>query len=148
MSETPKILGREMEKEDGEWKISFGPIQYRIDHTRFNGTKCITWLLQDPKEMAVGRSVPFVDSLEGCCKAIEDELRSIYLDLKDCLEVKPRARILTTSTRTVAIMEVSAQTANEVAHKLAEAGYDHSFIEEDGVVILDMNGIALRRLGE
>ena len=45
-----------------------------------------------------------------------------------------------TSTHTVATLEVSKATYNEIAARLREAGYDHVFLH-DGVI--DMTGIGL-----
>lgn len=44
-------------------------------------------------------------------------------------------------TYTYAILEVSAQTFDEVLRKLREAGYDHAI--DDDSRLIDMHGIAL-----
>jgi hypothetical protein len=46
-----------------------------------------------------------------------------------------------TQTHTFATLEVSQAVFDEIAAKLREAGYDHSFV--DGLI--DMHGIALER---
>lgn len=46
------------------------------------------------------------------------------------------------ATHTYAILEVSPQTFHEIATKLKEAGYEHSFL--DGGITVDMHGIALQ----
>jgi hypothetical protein len=48
-----------------------------------------------------------------------------------------------THTHTYAVLEVSQATYDEIAGKLAEAGYDHAFHVDDGRVLVDMHGIAL-----
>ena len=52
-------------------------------------------------------------------------------------KVRPRPR----STHTLAGMEVTVTTYNEIANKLREAGYDHVFADEG----IDMTGIMLCR---
>jgi ribulose-5-phosphate 4-epimerase/fuculose-1-phosphate aldolase len=47
------------------------------------------------------------------------------------------------STYTFAKLPVSAATFAEVADKLKRAGYDHAFMVEDRVPLIDMHGIAL-----
>lgn len=51
-------------------------------------------------------------------------------------------------THTYAEMEISAAAWDEIAQKLIEADYQHSFIKEDGSYILDMHGIGLTRVGK
>lgn len=46
-------------------------------------------------------------------------------------------------THTVAIMQVSQGTYEEIRQKMLEAGYDHAIMFEDEKIYLDMNGIAL-----
>ena len=47
-------------------------------------------------------------------------------------------------TYTYAIVDVSSAAYREIRAKLEAAGYQHAFHEEDGVVVIDMHGIALR----
>lgn len=46
------------------------------------------------------------------------------------------------ATHTCALLEVSAETYDEIRSKLEAAGYDHVFLPDDG---LDMHGIALTK---
>lgn len=50
-------------------------------------------------------------------------------------------------TRTFVRLAVHPKTYNEIAKKLKSAGYDHAFIEDDGKVLIDMQGIALESIG-
>lgn len=47
-------------------------------------------------------------------------------------------------TYTYAILDVSPAAYAEIEQKLRAAGYDHAFHEQHGVVVIDMQGIALR----
>ena len=49
------------------------------------------------------------------------------------------------STYTFAKLEVSPSTYDEIAAKLADAGYDYAFGTDDDVELIDMHGIALVR---
>jgi hypothetical protein len=49
------------------------------------------------------------------------------------------------TTYTYALMDVSEQTYYEIYDKLREAGYDHCIVRDDGDVVLDLHGIALRK---
>ena len=46
-------------------------------------------------------------------------------------------------THTVAALEVSPQTFEEVSRLLREAGYDHVFSQADQGILIDMTGLAL-----
>lgn len=48
-----------------------------------------------------------------------------------------------TTTHTYALLEISAPAFNEIAQKLAKAGYDHAFQGEAGKAVIDMHGIGL-----
>lgn len=45
-------------------------------------------------------------------------------------------------TYTLAELEVSAETYNEIKQKLEEAGYDHAFLDNG---LINMKGIALKK---
>lgn len=47
-------------------------------------------------------------------------------------------------THTYVIMEVSKEVHEFIKQKLEEAGYQHAIHIEDGKILLDMHGIALR----
>lgn len=49
-----------------------------------------------------------------------------------------------TYTHTYAILEVSAAAYEEIKAKLTAADYEHQFHEDDGHLVIDMNGIALQ----
>lgn len=49
------------------------------------------------------------------------------------------------TTYTYALMDVSEQTYYEIYDKLREAGYHDSIVRDDGHIVLDMHGIALRK---
>ena len=46
-------------------------------------------------------------------------------------------------THTVAALEVSPETFDEVTRLLREAGYDHVFSQADQGILIDMTGLAL-----
>lgn len=46
-------------------------------------------------------------------------------------------------THTFAILEISAAAYKEIYDKLKSAGYEHSFIDHDGGIVIDMQGIGL-----
>lgn len=48
-------------------------------------------------------------------------------------------------THTFATLEVSAAVFDEVMEKLQAAGYDHAFIDQGDGLLIDMNGIALKK---
>lgn len=50
------------------------------------------------------------------------------------------------STYTYVILEVSPDTYDEIYNKLKKAQYDQSFHVDSGSVLIDMHGIALKRL--
>ena len=52
------------------------------------------------------------------------------------------------ATHTYATMDVSKATFEEIRSKLMAAGYDHAEQRNDGVVMLDMHGIALTKEAE
>ena len=43
-----------------------------------------------------------------------------------------------------AVLEVSKEAFDEIAHRLYQAGYSHAFHREDGEVVIDMQGIAIK----
>lgn len=47
-------------------------------------------------------------------------------------------------TRTYAVLAVTANTFREIQSKLEAAGYQHCFHEDDGQIVIDMHGIALK----
>lgn len=47
------------------------------------------------------------------------------------------------STHTFVVIELSDQAFKEIFTKLKEAGYEHTFIEQDGKTVIDMHGIAV-----
>lgn len=47
-------------------------------------------------------------------------------------------------THTYAILDVTAETFRELQQKLEHAGYHHAFKEDDGSLIIDLHGIAIR----
>jgi len=47
-------------------------------------------------------------------------------------------------TRTYAVLAVTAPTFREIQQKLEAAGYQHCFDEDDGQIVIDMHGIALK----
>lgn len=47
-------------------------------------------------------------------------------------------------TYTYAILEVSKETYREIKKLLEDAGYQDQFHEDDGEVVIDMHGIALK----
>jgi hypothetical protein len=49
-----------------------------------------------------------------------------------------------TSTHTYVELVVSMETYHEVYRKLEEAGYGHAFHRRGEVILIDMDGIALR----
>jgi hypothetical protein len=49
------------------------------------------------------------------------------------------------STYTYALLDVSAAAYREIREKLEAAGYQHALHEDDGVIVLDMHGVALRQ---
>lgn len=49
-------------------------------------------------------------------------------------------------THTYAILQVSREAFDEIEGKLLEAGYEDQIHEEDGVVVIDMHGIAIQAL--
>lgn len=51
-------------------------------------------------------------------------------------------------THTVATMEVSPLTFEEIKRKLEAAGYDHAVHEQDETTLLDMSGIGLEPSAE
>lgn len=51
-------------------------------------------------------------------------------------------------TYTYAIMEVSKETYEEIAKKMVEAGYEHTFHETREGRVIDMHGIALKQQQE
>jgi hypothetical protein len=46
-------------------------------------------------------------------------------------------------TYTYAILEVSKSTYEEIKKLLVDAGYEHTFHNDDGRTVIDMHGIAL-----
>ena len=48
-------------------------------------------------------------------------------------------------TYTYVLMDVSPDTYYEIHDKLSEAGYDHCFHSDNGQVVLDLHGIALKK---
>ena len=53
-----------------------------------------------------------------------------------------------TGTHTFAILDLSPEAYAEIARKLREAGYGHSFTEDhDGRELIDMHGLAVRSEG-
>jgi hypothetical protein len=48
------------------------------------------------------------------------------------------------TTYTYAILEVSPEAYNEIAKLLKDAGYHGAFQKDDGSVVIDMHGIALK----
>jgi len=46
-------------------------------------------------------------------------------------------------THTFARLEISKPAFDEIANKLKAAGYDHAFMVDDGVALIDMHGIAV-----
>lgn len=46
-------------------------------------------------------------------------------------------------TRTLATLELSRAAYDEIAAKLAAAGYDHAFLDEDGLI--DLTGIGVTK---
>ena len=46
-------------------------------------------------------------------------------------------------SHTVARLEVSSSTYNEIKKLLEDAGYDHAFIEDE---MIDMSGIAIKKI--
>lgn len=51
---------------------------------------------------------------------------------------------MTRSTHTLAILEISKSTYEEIAEKLKAAGYDHAFLHGRDTVGIDMTGIMLQ----
>lgn len=51
------------------------------------------------------------------------------------------------TTHTYVVLEVSAAAYEEIKAKLAAAGYEDQFHEEDGETLIDMHGIAIGREG-
>lgn len=49
------------------------------------------------------------------------------------------------TTYTYVLMDVSPDTYYEIYDKLSEAGYDHFFHSDEGHIVLDLHGIALRK---
>lgn len=49
------------------------------------------------------------------------------------------------TTYTYVLMDVSPDTYYEIYDKLSEAGYDHCFHSDNGHIVLDLHGIALRK---
>lgn len=49
-------------------------------------------------------------------------------------------------TRTYATLEVTQSTFAEIHQKLTLAEYDQAFHQEDGVTVIDMQGIALKEI--
>lgn len=54
---------------------------------------------------------------------------------------------MTHVTHTFAVLEISAAAYDEIKSKLEAAGYQHTFIEEDEKILIDMHGIALSKEG-
>lgn len=52
------------------------------------------------------------------------------------------------TSRTYAILEVSPEVYAEIRAKLEAAGYEHALHREDDGEVIDMHGIALRKLAE
>ena len=52
---------------------------------------------------------------------------------------------MVTSTYTYVLLDVSEDTYYEIYDKLREAGYDHCFHKDDGHIVLDLHGIALKK---
>lgn len=48
-------------------------------------------------------------------------------------------------THTYVILELSPSAYQEIFDKLKEAGYDHAFHEDEGVTVIDMQGIAVAK---
>lgn len=47
------------------------------------------------------------------------------------------------STHTFVILDLSPSAFQEISNKLRAAGYDHTFMQEDGREVIDMHGIAV-----
>ena len=46
-------------------------------------------------------------------------------------------------THTYIILRISKRAFNEIKKKLADAGYEHTFHQENGETVIDMHGIAV-----
>lgn len=51
-------------------------------------------------------------------------------------------------THTYAILRVSPETYREIREKLARAGYEHTFQQEDDGEVIDLHGVALQAEGD
>jgi hypothetical protein len=51
-------------------------------------------------------------------------------------------------THTYVVLDVSAAAYEEIKAKLAAAGYEDQFHEDDGKVLIDMHGIAIGKGGD
>ena len=47
------------------------------------------------------------------------------------------------NTHTFTVLRISRPAYDEIRAKLEKAGYDHAFIEQNGEILIDMDGIAL-----
>lgn len=84
----PRIFTIPMSSADhSTWHVRIGPLEYEIRTKQARITpKCITWLLHDQRgtnlltsgAVTVGRSCPFVGTLEECVRAIEGELAALF----------------------------------------------------------------------
>lgn len=48
------------------------------------------------------------------------------------------------TTHTYAILEISQAAYEEIKAKLEAAGYQHAFHDNDGEIVIDMHGIAVK----
>jgi hypothetical protein len=47
-------------------------------------------------------------------------------------------------THTYVILELSKKSFEEIKKKLSDAGYQHAFDEQDGQLVIDMHGLAVK----
>ena len=50
------------------------------------------------------------------------------------------------TTRTYVTLELSKQAFTEIETKLREADYDHCFDKQDGETVIDLTGLAVKRI--
>ncbi len=52
------------------------------------------------------------------------------------------------STHTYAVLEISTPAFEDIRLKLARAGYEHAFKQDEGRLVIDMQGIAVAATGD
>lgn len=62
---------------------------------------------------------------------------------QDSIDLALKLRSDISTSHTFAVMELSEKTYEEIFSKIAQAGYDHALLEEDGKQLIDMHGIAV-----